>query len=160
MEKYYEFYNFMDEYTTFFEGVASKEEDKMKALLSNDLENLELVLSEHQSMTMRVEQYEKRRSELQERLGFGNASFCEIIDMFSNEQREELKALYTRFEVAVHNTKHYNGRALEVALMNLRIMDSMGMGNFKAAPVSGCYTPSGTAEIQFSQSVPMLDTKA
>lgn len=160
MDGYYEFYDFMCEYTAFFEEVSSKEEAKMKALLANDIDKLELAISEHQSTTMRVEQYEKRRGELQEKLGLGSLKFKEIVDMLSGEQRARMKELYTRFEIAVHNTKHYNGRSLEIALMNLRIMDSMGMGSIKVTPVSGCYTPAGSPEPTYSQNVAVLDKKA
>lgn len=160
MEGYYEFYEFMNEYTMFFEDVASKEEEKMKALLSDDLDKLETVLAEHQRTTMLVEQYEKQRSELQNKLGMGCAKFKEIVNMFNGEQRSRLNDLYTRFEIAVHNTKHYNGRVLEIALMNLRVMNSMGMGSVKIPEASGCYTPSGTTEAKFSQTIPMLDKKA
>ena len=160
MDGYYEFYEFMSEYTSFFESIALKEEEKMKALLANDLDKLELALSEHQSTTMRVEQYEKYRTELQQRLGLGDTKFKDIVGMCTGDQRARLKELYTRFEIAVHNTKHYNGRSLEIALMNLRIMDSVGMGNIKVTPVAGCYTPEGTPETTFSPSVAVLDKKA
>lgn len=41
MENYEEFYNFMLEYTEFFEETAVKEREKMSALLSDDLKRIE-----------------------------------------------------------------------------------------------------------------------
>ena len=46
MENYEEFYNFMLEYTEFFEETAVKEREKMSALLSDDLKRIEKCLKD------------------------------------------------------------------------------------------------------------------
>ena len=81
MENYEEFYNFMLEYTEFFEETAVKEREKMSALLSDDLKRIEKCLNEHQSTIKKAERFEQDRQKLLDKIGFSGKSFRQIIDI-------------------------------------------------------------------------------
>lgn len=125
MDWYQEFYDFMEEYTCFFQDAADLEEEKLAALLSDDLHRIERALMEHQRVTKQIEQYELRRAEMQERLGLGGKTFREIIDLTEGEDRQDLKFLFSAFEAAVQCIKHSNSRSLDIARLNLRILDEI-----------------------------------
>lgn len=91
MENYEEFYNFMLEYTEFFEETAVKEREKMSALLSDDLKRIEKCLNEHQSTIKKAERFEQDRQKLLDKIGFSGKSFRQIIAMAEGEEREQLK---------------------------------------------------------------------
>lgn len=91
LENYEEFYNFMLEYTEFFEETAVKEREKMSALLSDDLKRIEKCLNEHQSTIKKAERFEQDRQKLLDKIGFSGKSFRQIIAMAEGEEREQLK---------------------------------------------------------------------
>jgi len=122
---YQEFYDFMEEYTCFFQDAADLEEEKLAALLSDDLHRIERALMEHQRVTKQIEQYELRRAQLQERLGIGGKTFREIIDLTDGAERQDLKFLFSAFEAAIQCIKHANARSLDIARLNLRILDEI-----------------------------------
>lgn len=126
MENFEEFYDFMTEYTDFLEETAEKEKDKLSALLSDDLKRIEHCLNEHQSTIKRTELFEKDREKLQKRLGIGGKTLREIIEMCNDpDEKELLSKLYLRFKVAIDNVKHANKTALQVAQMNLQIIEDV-----------------------------------
>lgn len=125
LENYEEFYNFMLEYTEFFEDTAAKEREKMSALLSDDLKRIEKCLNEHQSTIKKTEHYEYERQKLLEKLGLSNKSFRQIIDMAEGDEREHLKKIYERFKIAVDNVSHSNKTALQIAETNMKIIENI-----------------------------------
>ena len=93
MENYEEFYNFMLEYTEFFEETAVKEREKMSALLSDDLKRIEKCLNEHQSTIKKAERFEQDRQKLLDKIGFSGKSFRQIIAMAEGEERTTEKII-------------------------------------------------------------------
>lgn len=125
LENYEEFYNFMLEYTEFFEETAAKEREKMSALLSDDLKRIEKCLNEHQSIIKKAERFEQDRQKLLNKIGFSGKSFRQIIAMAEGEDREQLKKLYERFKIAVDNVSHSNKTALQIAETNMKILENI-----------------------------------
>lgn len=124
MENFNEFYDFMTEYTEFLEETAEKEKEKLSALLSDDLKRIEHCLNEHQFTIKKTERFEQEREELQKKLGLGGMTFREIAaNCIDAEEKELLGKLYIRFKTAVENVKHANKTALQVAEMNLKIIE-------------------------------------
>lgn len=147
----------MQEYTCFFESAAAMEEEKRKALLSDNLHRIERALTEHQRIAKEIEQYEKRRMELQERLGIGGKTFREIISLEQGDHRQQLKQLFAVFSAAIQNIKHSNARSLDIARLNLKILEEMHPVGVTDAH---CYDHNGTS-VEFSgRSASVLNTKA
>lgn len=156
MNGYQEFYDFMQEYTTFFQNAAATEEEKLRALLSDDLHRIERALTVHQRLIKQVEQYEKQRAALQERLGLQGKTFKEIISMEDVSHQQELKSLFSSFDAAIRNIKHSNSRSLDIARLNLQILEELQPAGVTD---SHCYTQSGTVEHN-SKSSGMLHKQA
>lgn len=125
MKNFDEFYNFMLEYTEFFEETAAKEREKMSALLSDDLSRIEKCLSEHQTTIKKTEIYEAEREKLQASIGLGGKSFRQIMSMADGEEYNKLRILYVRFRAAVDNVSHSNKTSLQIAETNMRVIESM-----------------------------------
>lgn len=144
MEKeiFEEYYDFMLEYTEFFEEIAGKEKEKLSALLSDNLKRIEACLNEHQSIVKRTEQYEKERMALQRQLGLDNKTFKEIIDDCTGEEKEQLLTLHHRLKIAVDSVKYSNKTSLQVAETNLKIMENITKG---AVTDAKCYNTKGVA---------------
>ncbi len=153
MEHFEEFYNFMLEYTEFFEETAAKEREKMSALLSDDLRRIERCLNEHQSTLKKTEIYETEREKLQAKIGLGGKSFRQIIAMTDGEEHEQLRKLYNRFKVAVDNVSHSNKTSLQIAETNMRIIESMSPSVNDAK----CYDNNGVSSKR--RNIGILNTK-
>ena len=155
MENFNEYYDFMTEYTDFLEETAEKEKDKLSALLSDDLKRIEHCLNEHQSTIKKTELYEKEREKLQKRLGIGGLTLKEIIEKCSDpEEKELLEKLAVRFKIAIDNVKHANKTALQVAQMNLQIIENVSPSGVTDAK---CYNAKGIPSIR--QNMGILNTK-
>lgn len=146
MENFDQFYDFMSEYTDFLEETAEKEKDKLSALLSDDLKRIEHCLNEHQSTIKRTELFEKDREKLQKRLGLGGKTLKEIIESCSDpDEKELLGKLSVRFRAAIDNVKHANKTSLQVAQMNLQIIEDVMPGGVTDAKV---YNAKGIPSIK------------
>lgn len=155
MENFNEFYDFMLEYTEFLEETAEKEKDKLSALLSDDLKRIEHCLNEHQSTIKKTELLEKEREKLQKNLGIGGLTLKEIIEKCSDpEEKDLLNKLYIRFKTAIENVKHSNKTSLQVAQMNLRIIEETMPNGVTDAK---CYNSKGIPSI--SKSMGILNRK-
>ncbi|MGN1482006.1 flagellar export chaperone FlgN [Porcipelethomonas sp.] len=155
MENFNEFYDFMNSYTVFLEETAEKEKEKLSALLSDDLKRIEHCLNEHQSTIKRTEKFEQEREELQNRLGIGGLTFKEIIAAHEDpEEKSMLEKLYTRFKVAVDNVKHANKTSLQVAQMNLKILEEIMPSGVTDAK---CYDTKGVSSSR--KNIGILNTK-
>lgn len=153
MERYNEFAEFMLEYTELFEDISYKEEEKFHAMLSDDLSRIEQSLNEHQTSIKLIEQYENRREALQKEMGLEGKTFREIINMCKGEEKAELSEIYSRFELAIHNTNHFNKSAMKVADMNIKLS-----GGSEGVSDPRCYDSKGVSKEE--KNAGFLDRKA
>ncbi|MEM1485295.1 hypothetical protein V6615_10510 [Oscillospiraceae bacterium PP1C4] len=114
------FFEFMETYTEFFESMVSVEKEKLEALLSFQLKKIEQAISAGQANAMKLENYEKKRMELQVQAGFAEATFQEIIDSIDGELKKVLENLLRRMNNAVQEIKFYNGKSMGLAKINLQ----------------------------------------
>jgi flagellar biosynthesis/type III secretory pathway chaperone len=121
---YRSFIEFINEYTTFFEYVVTKEEEKYRAMISYDLEKIEHALSEHQSIIKKVEIYEQKREKIQKEMGYENLTLKELMEKLMKDS-EELVSLYRRFKMSIENAKYYNEKSLNFAKENLEFMEEL-----------------------------------
>ena len=155
MENFEQFYDFMTEYTDFLEETAEKEKDKLSALLSDDLKRIEHCLSEHQSTIKRTELFEKDREKLQKKLGLQGLTLKEIIEKCDDpEEKDLLRKLSARFKAAIDSVKHANKTSLQVAQMNLQIIEDVMPRNVNDPKV---YNAKGMPMIK--KNIGILDTK-
>lgn len=129
MEKLEPYYEFLEEYTSFLEEMARSHEEKLAAILSHDLNRLEHFISAQQAMTMRLDGLEGRRVRIQEELGCANRTLSQIIDGAPVPRKKRLQDIRKRMEAAVRDIKFYNGKALEAAKTNLKLIDDLAVGN-------------------------------
>lgn len=125
MENFDVFYEFMTEYTQFFESAVSKEKEKFSAVLDYDIKKLETALSVQQSINDRIVFYEQQRMDLQQRLGIPDLKLSEITNMLTGKQYQDMKALSSRFSAAVMSVKDLNSKALEVTQINLKAAEEV-----------------------------------
>jgi len=156
VKNYEDFFSFMSEYADLFDEVAKKEEQKFKALCSRDLSKLNSILIEHQKTEKMINEYENKRTALNERLGFGDKTFKEIIDGEEGQEKSELLAIYNRLNNSVKTTKLYNEKSLEFAKINLEIIEQI-----KASKDinSQCYDAKGTTKTSISEKPAFLNAK-
>ncbi|MBE6842843.1 MAG: flagellar protein FlgN [Ruminococcus sp.] len=156
MKNYEEFYDFMDRYTEFYDEVLEKEKEKLEALSSDDLAQINRILSEYQVLVKKTEQYEKKRMELFKELGLENMTFRAIVESESGDCREELEDLFYRFREAVVKTKEYNNKSLEIVRENVKTLGNINYDEGDPA----CYNKHGTVPEKRFSSMNLLDKKA
>lgn len=157
MEEYSEFYGFMEEYAGFFEGLVQQEQEKLEALLSNELKDIEQSISAQQAATMRMEKYEKRRMELQNAAGFEELTFRQIIEKAQADQKAPLEALFTRVTQAVDQIKFYNEKSMELVRTNLQLLNDAVSPEKRQEAQS--YQASGTQKESWGRGVSLFETK-
>ncbi|MGN0613888.1 MAG: hypothetical protein ACI4JB_08315, partial [Porcipelethomonas sp.] len=111
--------------------------------------------NEHQSTIKKTEHFEKEREKLQDQLGIGGLTLREIIEKCSDpDEKELLNKLSVRFKTAIDNVKHANKTALQVAQMNLKIIEDAMPQNVTDAK---CYNAKGIPTIRKNMGI--LNTK-
>lgn len=141
MKNYDEFLDFMDQYTDYLIDVAEKEKQKLEALESDDLTEINRILSDYQVYIKKTELFEKRREELFRELGLEGKTFREIIETEPAEYRDELEDLFCSFRDAVTDTREYNRRSLEIVRKNLR---STEVFDYEGISDPACYDRNGS----------------
>lgn len=148
MNNYEEFYEFMEQYTDFYNEVCDNEKVKLDALASDDLNLINKVLSDYQIYVTKAEIYEKRRNELFKKIGLEGKTFRAIVEMETGERREELEDLFCDFRDAVESAREYNRRSLDIVKKNLK---ETGMQDYDINDPA-CYDKSGNvSERGYSQ---------
>lgn len=148
MEKFNEFYDFMSDYTNFFEEVVEREEEKFKALCSRDGKLLKDIMSEHQVTQKAIEDYEKERLKLNDELGFGDKTLKQIAEECPENQKNMLLELYSRLKSAIEISKSYNQKSYEFAKMNVDIIDNIYSDGINE---NQCYNADGSSSNSFSR---------
>lgn len=157
VENYEEFYEFMSEYTDFYNEVSKNEKIKMGALASDDLQMINKVLSEYQVYVTKAEIYEKKRNELFRRLGLEGKTFRAIIDMETGDCHDELEDLFYDFREAVMSAREYNNRSLDIVRKNLKETGNQG---YDGVTDPACYDKNGTLSEKNYSPMNILDRQA
>lgn len=119
------YYDFMNDYEEFYKSVRNSEEEKLNALLSNDLPRIEASLSAYQSYVRQIQQYEEKRIELCRELGFKSDRFSDIICNFAGDEKIQLILQKNLLEVLVKNVAYLNKKALEIADIQLKYAEEI-----------------------------------
>lgn len=117
------FETFMNEYIRFMEQMIHDESEKLSALNQKDLTKIEHNIVVSLANAKKLENFEQKRQQEMEQLGYGGLTFKEMIDKAPEEARGPLQVLFTRFEHTVQEIKFQNDKAMEVAQDNLALLN-------------------------------------
>lgn len=135
-----EYAAFLENYASILEELSDREQEKYRALISFDGEQLAKAIAGLQSGIMQLDSMEARRMALQEAAGFGGATFRQVLDQAPEGERPRLQLLFRRAEMAVGNIKFMNGKSLAVAREGLAALTPEALGenrNLYAPPARG-----------------------
>ena len=142
MADYSKIYKFMTEYVSFLKETEIKEQEKLAALLSNDVRRVESVMSEYQFIIRKMQDFENNRQILFLDEGIADIKLKEIAALFEGDEKENLEKICEEFILASDNIKQYNSKSLEFADMNLRIMDELNSVSDNISDPN-CYNQKG-----------------
>lgn len=123
--QFQEFVPFMQDYADFFDLMLEEEKAKLDALLSYDLEKVEHSIGTQQAFEKQMGNFERKREELQEKLGIEGKTFREIAEIAQGEEKKTLQTLFARVEQSVNDVKYHNEKSMEFVRMNLKTVQSM-----------------------------------
>lgn len=132
---------FMSGYASYFEGLVDEERDKLDALLSHDLKQMEQSVAQQQAVEKKMEQLEQLRESLQQAAGFEGMTCQEIIAQLSGEDRFTLDQAFKRLSDAVSTVKFYNQKSMDICKQSLQLIGSEAVD--PAAPPT--YSPTQKA---------------
>lgn len=133
-----EFVDFMESYAAFFEEMTVSEQDKLEAMLSNDIKMLEHSVSAQQASAKRLENIEKKRIDMQEKANCTGMSLGQIIEAAPPEYTARLGEVSQRINRAVEEIKFYNDKSMGVVKMNLQAINTA----LPQSPELQGYTPA------------------
>lgn len=122
-EHWQELIDFFEEYAEFLTQMAGSENEKLEALLSNELPRIEHAISMTQANAKQLENFEVRRQARQRRIGCEEMTFSQIIDVAPKEERLLLQSLFNKIQDCVEEIKFRNGKSMGVARANMRQID-------------------------------------
>lgn len=153
-----ELFEFLNEYDEFLHRMIADEEEKLRALLSSSLQRIEHALSIAQANAKQLQNMEARREMLQQKAGFAGMSFSEILAVIPEEQSEEGRELFERFDRDVKEIKYRNEKSMDFARGNIREINPDALREDAPAPKGA----AGTAYAKMSRAderPSMLETK-
>lgn len=132
---------FLDKYRDELKTALDNESEKRRALISGEPARLEAMLQMQQAETMKIQNFEKKRLELQKELGFPGLRAKELPALIpEGEQRQRLAAVLEEITEIVGNIREQNRQALELANGNLRIIEK-AVVSAGIDPSHGLYSP-------------------
>ncbi len=103
MENISKFKEVIEEMIRFFEELTELEQGKLQAVTDNNLKALEDFMAKEQVGIMRLRVLEKRRDEIQTKLGLQGLAFRDIIEKLEGDDKEELILRYHKLaDVLMH----------------------------------------------------------
>jgi hypothetical protein len=144
------YYEFMSDYTAFFEETAENEKAKLGMLRTRNYDGFAELMSGYTLFMGKVEEWERKRLDLHIELGIVDKTLTGLAEEcmeFAIEESEKLRTLHTKLSVAVANAQQFNDRALDYARMNIDLVkeiEDLGVntptydqGGYKPDPLGG-----------------------
>lgn len=116
-----EFYSFLQDYAEFLEDMVKQEQEKLAALVSNELVRIEHSITVQQATAMKFDNMEQKRLKLQAQAGFQGLSFSEIIDQVAVEEQSALQLIFKRIQQALDQIKFYNTKSMNVVRTHINL---------------------------------------
>ncbi len=120
------------------------ESEKRRALMNNEGKNIEAAVKTQQAALMKLETLETRRMQLQEELGFDRSmTVSEILDRLpEGPERERLRELAQSLKDAAAELREQNRQSLELAKLDMRLIESLRGKAGLPETGAGLYAPS------------------
>ena len=148
MQSIDEFIIFLGKYRDELETALENENEKRRALISGEPARLEAMLQMQQAETMKIQNFEKKRLEMQEALGYRGIRAKQLVEAIpEGVQKRRLSTVLDEITSLVGNIREQNRQALELANKNLKIIEK-AVASAGIDPQHGIYTPDtakGTA---------------
>ena len=115
------FYQFMVSYAEFMSEMSEQENRKYKALISNDLKQMDKTIAEQQAMLMKLEKMEGQRLDLQRETGWEGLKFREILDRLKGEDQRSFRKLFEQISRLLEQIQTGNEKSISFAKMSLQV---------------------------------------
>ena len=149
--QYDEYIAFLIKYRDELTISLENEREKRLALLGNDVARLEAMLQVQQAEAMKLRGFEKKRMELQSRLGLPDVKATELISSIKDtEARTCIDSLFAEIAELATNIREQNGQSIELARNNQKIMDHI-LGGEEEQAKSMLYGPENGRKEVFSK---------
>lgn len=100
------------------------EQDKLKAVTSNDLDTLNACIKNEQVEVLKLKGLDKKREQIQSALGYENLTFKEIILLLPVEQKEESQNLYHTLQQKTNEFNEINNSVKVAIDVNLHTINT------------------------------------
>lgn len=120
------------------------ESEKRRALIKNAAQEIETVVKKQQAALMKLETLEHQRIKAQVALGYDEtATAAQVLgDMPEGQQKETLSALIAKLKECAVDLKEQNKDSLELARLDLQLVESLRIDGSTSAAQSGVYSRS------------------
>ena len=121
-----EYADFLEQYVQLLSEQLLQEKDKREALLDNDPKRIEAVLQAQQAALMKLKNFEQKRIEMQDKLGFSGMSAEEMLKALESRGCEELGRLRTLFKKlrdTANEIKEFNKISTDYAKKQLKFIE-------------------------------------
>ena len=124
------------------------ESEKRRALIKNAVHEIEEVVKKQQAALMKLETLEHQRIKAQVALGYDEAATAAQIlaDMPEGQQKDTLSALIVKLKECAVDLKEQNKDSLELARLDLQLVESLRAGSTETTAQSGVYSRSQTSK--------------
>jgi hypothetical protein len=116
---------FLNEYAIFLEDMIKVEQEKLSALVTNDLVRIEHSITEQQATAKQFENMERKRLVIQADAGYQDRTFSEIIEAVELEKKDQLQTTFNRIQKAISQIKFLNNKAMDVVKTNVSMQMSV-----------------------------------
>lgn len=124
MENIDKFKAVVQEMIDFFEQFQLLEKEKLDAVSRNDIIELENCMKKEQAEILLLRGLERKQARIQKELGFENATFREIIDLATVDQKPELEAMYKQLLNSLETFKSTTEGIKKTIELNLYAMEN------------------------------------
>lgn len=100
------------------------EQDKLKAVTSNDLDTLNACIKNEQVEVLKLKGLDKKREQIQADLGYKNLTFKEIISLLPAEQKEQSQKLYDTLQQTTNEFNELNNSVKTAIDVNLHTINT------------------------------------
>ncbi|MGI5978981.1 MAG: flagellar export chaperone FlgN [Oscillospiraceae bacterium] len=119
-----EFIAFLEKYCAELETACRNETQKRLALISGDPAQLEALLQMQQAETMRIQNFENKRLDMQKALGFEGLSAKMLVETVEDpEKKRQLADVLQRITDTATDIREQNRLSLEFANSSLKLME-------------------------------------
>ncbi len=122
-EKHDAFIAFMSDYTDFLSKMCADESNKLAAIASRELVQIEQSITTSQANAKQLQNLEEKRLRLQSEAGYEGMSFRQLIGTAPAVQQDGLWKLFSKFENNVAEIKFFNDKSMAMARDNMVVMD-------------------------------------